>query len=54
MEAVLFRCSDGNRFTLHVLLGYSDLTMVEHYARVCEVHMEQAHRKASPADNWHL
>ncbi|MFA5874990.1 MAG: hypothetical protein WC832_13605, partial [Anaerolineales bacterium] len=28
--------------------------MVEHYARIAQVDVEQAHRKASPADNWRL
>ena len=26
----------------------------EHYARIAEMDVEQAHRRASPADNWHL
>jgi hypothetical protein len=28
--------------------------MMEHSARIAEVEVEQAHRKASPADNWKL
>jgi integrase/recombinase XerD len=28
--------------------------MVRHYARIAQVDVEQAHRKASPADNWRL
>jgi len=33
---------------------HSTLEMVQHYARVAQMDVEQAHRKASPADNWHL
>jgi integrase/recombinase XerD len=46
--------SGGDLFTLKSLLGHSSLDMVQHYARVAEVDVEQAHRKASPADNWRL
>jgi len=28
--------------------------MVQHYARIAEVDIEQAHKRASPADNWRL
>jgi hypothetical protein len=28
--------------------------MVRHYARIAQMDVEQAHRKASPADNWRL
>jgi len=28
--------------------------MVQHYARIADIDVEQAHRKASPADNWKL
>ena len=41
-------------FALKALLGHGSLDMVEHYARIAEVDIEQAHRKASPADNWRL
>lgn len=43
--------SGGDIFTLKALLGHGSLDMVEHYARIAEVDIEQAHRKASPADN---
>jgi hypothetical protein len=28
--------------------------MVQHYARIAQLDVVQAHRKASPADNWRL
>jgi len=46
--------SGGDIFTLKSLLGHGSLDIVEHYARIAEVDVEQAHRKASPADNWRL
>jgi integrase/recombinase XerD len=36
------------------LLGHSSLDMVRHYVRIAELDIENAHRKASPVDNWRL
>jgi len=44
--------SGGDVFTLQSLLGHGSLDMVRHYARIAQVGVEQAHRKASPVDNW--
>ena len=52
--AITYLRSGGDIFTLKALLGHGSLDMVEHYARIAEVDIEQAHRKASPADNWRL
>jgi len=46
--------SGGDVFTLQSLLGYGSLDIVCYYARIAEVDIEQAHRKASLADNWRL
>jgi len=52
--AITYLRSGGDIFTLKALLGHGSLDMVEHYARIAEVDIESAHRKASPADNWRL
>ena len=54
LYAITYLRSGGDIFTLKALLGHGSLDMVEHYARIAEVDIEQAHRKASPADNWRL
>jgi integrase/recombinase XerD len=52
--AITYLRSGGDLFTLQAILGHGSLDMVRHYANIAEVDSEQAHRKASPVDNWRL
>lgn len=52
--AITYLRSCGDIFTLQEMLGHGSLDMVRHYAQIAQVDVEQAHRRASPADNWRL
>jgi integrase/recombinase XerD len=52
--AVNFLRNGGNMAALQDLLGHSTLEMVRRYARLAEVDLADAQRKASPADRWRL
>ncbi len=52
--AITFLRNGGGLLELQELLGHSDMQMVKHYARLAEVDLAEAHRRASPADKWRL
>lgn len=52
--AIQFLRNGGNIFALQQLLGHSSLEMVQHYARLAEMDLENAAQRSSPADHWRL
>lgn len=52
--AVLFLRNGGDIFSLQDILGHSSLDMCRRYLHLAQVDLDQAHRRASPVENYHL
>lgn len=52
--AIQFLRNGGNVFALQRILGHEQLATTQRYIRLAQVDMVDAHKRASPVDNWRL
>lgn len=52
--AVTYLRNGGNPYTLQTIIGHTTMEMVKKYLALAQVDIEEAHRRASPVENWKL
>ncbi|MEA4812036.1 MAG: site-specific integrase [Anaerolineaceae bacterium] len=52
--AIEFLRNGGDVYSLQTILGHSDLTMCLRYLDIAKSDVVNAHRRASPVDNWEI
>jgi len=52
--ALSYLRNGGSEFTLTRILGHSTMEMTRRYAKIVQSDVQQAHKRASPLDNWKL